>query len=480
MNAYSSFTSRNKQIVTCRVHIGHNTMGQRSLYSDYQTCNSRSGKLLGLNNKYQGRSYFIQCYANYRQIGETRRKVRFQAKAVDVKLEDLANKITTFGKVLGNVRTEGEHAGFMIGIYDMDTRKEPYSYMWVDISEVSDKEVIQDIKFESCVRLAGQLLSFQSLKASNIEIMDNPSDELIYVPKPKLQQSEQKTPTIAPVSIEDRMPNVKDTDIPQDKVELWEHMFANLDQYWDMRGEKEDNLKIPDFKHKTISNRGLWYDQYTPPEFLEKVQSGMVPPPYPGWSKLLDDPTKYWRTDPETKSKRPNVPDFYHKATGTPIWYNPQSHNEPIEKFMEFYTQVLNSQDDSQADVLPTDPWEDLLQHPENWSDLRANKVNPRAPDFRDNRYRNGLALWLDDAPQDVLDILESKGKELKFVKKRTKAELWEDLRDNEHDWIDNRQQKVMGMLKPNYPDFKSAKTGEGLWLSDTLPQWVVEKYLTE
>lgn len=49
----------------------------------------------------------------------------------------------------------------------------------------------------------------------------------------------------------------------------------------------------------------------------------------------------------------------------------------------------------------------------------------------------------------------------------------WRDLLKNSKQWIDHRENKLNGMVKPKHPDFKHKDTGAALWLSDA-PTWVL------
>ncbi|KAG6536485.1 hypothetical protein ZIOFF_001543 [Zingiber officinale] len=52
---------------------------------------------------------------------------------------------------------------------------------------------------------------------------------------------------------------------------------------------------------------------------------------------------------------------------------------------------------------------------------------------------------------------------------------LWDDLVLNPLDWSDNREDKLNGLIHPNYPDFKNRKTYQVLWV-DRAPSWVSER----
>ncbi|XP_042373652.1 protein OSB2, chloroplastic-like isoform X2 [Zingiber officinale] len=52
---------------------------------------------------------------------------------------------------------------------------------------------------------------------------------------------------------------------------------------------------------------------------------------------------------------------------------------------------------------------------------------------------------------------------------------LWDDLVLNPLDWFDNREDKLNGLIHPNYPDFKNQKTYQVLWVNRA-PSWVSER----
>ncbi|XP_076914622.1 protein OSB2, chloroplastic-like [Bidens hawaiensis] len=51
----------------------------------------------------------------------------------------------------------------------------------------------------------------------------------------------------------------------------------------------------------------------------------------------------------------------------------------------------------------------------------------------------------------------------------------WRDLLTNSKLWVDNREKKSKGLVKPNYPDFKHKDTGVALWLNKATPVDVLQ-----
>ncbi|XWS67386.1 hypothetical protein CRYUN_Cryun04dG0002900 [Craigia yunnanensis] len=56
-----------------------------------------------------------------------------------------------------------------------------------------------------------------------------------------------------------------------------------------------------------------------------------------------------------------------------------------------------------------------------------------------------------------------------------TAASMWRDLLDNPKEWQDYRENKLNGLVKPRYPDFKRKDGDLALWL-DSAPKWVLSE----
>ncbi|CAH8333585.1 unnamed protein product [Eruca vesicaria subsp. sativa] len=125
-----------------------------------------------------------------------------------------------------------------------------------------------------------------------------------------------------------------------------------------------------------------------------------------------------------------------------------------------------------------SNPWKHLLENPKEWLDCRGSKasglVKPKHPDFK-GKVGGGLSLWLNDAPDWVLqklnelefDVFLPKGK----LKQLKGEEFWKDLVQNPDKWYDNRSRKT----NVKAPDFKHKESGEALWMTDS-PTWVLSK----
>ncbi|KAL0889204.1 hypothetical protein Bca101_013187 [Brassica carinata] len=130
------------------------------------------------------------------------------------------------------------------------------------------------------------------------------------------------------------------------------------------------------------------------------------------------------------------------------------------------------------SDEGTSNPWNHLLENPKEWLDYRGSKasglVKPKHPDFK-GKVGGGLSLWLNDAPDWVLqklnelefDVFLPKGK----LKQLKGEEFWKDLAQNPDKWYDNRSNKT----NVKAPDFKHKESGEALWMTDS-PTWVLSK----
>ncbi|MED6148545.1 hypothetical protein PIB30_054108 [Stylosanthes scabra] len=188
------------------------------------------------------------------------------------------------------------------------------------------------------------------------------------------------------------------------------------------------------------------------------------------WNDLLSNPFEWW--DVRYSKENPKRAAFERKTDGELLFINSSTPKWLQDKL-----------DTMTIDLKPelkhsTDPWNDLLNDPKQWTDYRDSKhdglVNPRFPDLK-RKDGNG-AVWLNKAPSWVLSRL----KELKFdvpVVKSKQAkdskgdQCWNDLVNNPTKWWDNRIDK----RNPKAPDFKHKETGEGLWLNNA-PSWVSSK----
>ncbi|KAJ0788446.1 putative primosome PriB/single-strand DNA-binding, nucleic acid-binding protein [Helianthus annuus] len=86
----------------------------------------------------------------------------------------------------------------------------------------------------------------------------------------------------------------------------------------------------------------------------------------------------------------------------------------------------------------------DLAFEEENYAKLRDDSKSSPVRNFKDTRH------------------LQSDHK----VDKQSFHASWRDLMTNSKLWVDYREKKSNGLVKPNYPDFKHKDTGAALWLN--------------
>lgn len=135
----------------------------------------------------------------------------------------------------------------------------------------------------------------------------------------------------------------KDGDL---QLDLWRDLVKNPRQWWDYRDHKSNGLvkeKFPDFKQKG-TEKGLWLN--SAPEWV-----------LPGL-EILGLDVKFIGEKPGEMERRSKL--------------------------------------DSS--------WKNLVENPDKWWDNRANKRNPKGPDFK--HKETGEALWLSSSPAWVLPSL--------------------------------------------------------------------------
>eukprot|EP01026_Neomeris_dumetosa_P048011 TRINITY_DN41388_c0_g1_i3.p1 TRINITY_DN41388_c0_g1~~TRINITY_DN41388_c0_g1_i3.p1 ORF type:complete len:389 (+),score=59.77 TRINITY_DN41388_c0_g1_i3:147-1169(+) len=333
---------------------------------------------------------------------------------------------------------------------------------------MQDMSTVKSLKQGDVICVSGYIMGISTLQASQVTVTSRSSIEESSF---EIQPSRAVRSTTS--ELYPKLPVIMDYDVPKSFPELWEHMFANLEQYWDMRDQNaEDNRgdRSPSFVHKTLKQRGLWMDEDLPQEYEQWIAEGKVPVAYPGWKLLREKPSEFWR---KSKNAPEKAPSFVHKATQCGIWYHETEASQEQTQFMKAI-----SSPDFEGEK-PQDPWEDLFEHPEHWKDIRLSKTNPRAPDFRDALHPNGVALWLDSADAGVLERLEEMKDDLKFVKddRQKEEEDWASLIEKPELWIDFRKQKLDGKVKDRFPDFKSKDKRKALWIdSRSIPSWALDK----
>ncbi|EPS61785.1 hypothetical protein M569_13009, partial [Genlisea aurea] len=140
----------------------------------------------------------------------------------------------------------------------------------------------------------------------------------------------------------------------EETLALWKDLTKNSLQWWDFRSHKANKLvkdRYPDFKQK-VTNAALWLD----------AAPGWV---LPGLAKLEFDVMEIHPKKPYPGGER---------------------------------------SDKTKAEVNVTYTWKSLLTNPDEWQDYRANKKNPKFPDFK--HKETGEPIWLDKVPSWALDKL--------------------------------------------------------------------------
>lgn len=117
------------------------------------------------------------------------------------------------------------------------------------------------------------------------------------------------------------------------------------------------------------------------------------------------------------------------------------------------------------------DLWKDYFENPSNFWDNRASKLNLKAPDFK--HKSTGAGLWVDNKSTPLWvhkRFGEVPPNRTKDEKTKEGEKMWQLFFADPSDWWDNRTTKK----GPNYPDFRSKTTGDGLWVeSSSTPSWV-------
>ncbi|KAL7092043.1 hypothetical protein ACP275_12G141100 [Erythranthe tilingii] len=134
------------------------------------------------------------------------------------------------------------------------------------------------------------------------------------------------------------------------------------------------------------------------------------------WSDLVKNPLLWWdyRNHKSNGLVKEKFPDFKHKGTGKALWVNdaPKWVLPDLEK-LEFDVKVINAKpvqgvfdgsNGRKSFGKGEDSWKNLVENPNKWWDNRADKRNPRAPDFKHKETGDGL--WLSDSPSWALTRL--------------------------------------------------------------------------
>ncbi|KAM7476859.1 hypothetical protein LguiB_024102 [Lonicera macranthoides] len=123
----------------------------------------------------------------------------------------------------------------------------------------------------------------------------------------------------------------------------------------------------------------------------------------------------------------------------------------------------------------------DLITKPHEWWDIRSmKKGNSTAAAYE--HKNNGKLVWIDEStPEWILKKLECLTFDCKIdhqavrgaSKMKDGESSWRDLLKNSKQWCDHRENKLNGLVKAKFPDFKHKESGAALWLN-TAPQWVL------
>ncbi|KAK4342985.1 hypothetical protein RND71_038801 [Anisodus tanguticus] len=121
------------------------------------------------------------------------------------------------------------------------------------------------------------------------------------------------------------------------------------------------------------------------------------------WRDLIKNTKQWWdcrkaKLDGIVKARHP---DFKKKDSSTSLWLEnaPRWILEGLEG-LEFDVYAPKPKGVGKE----VDSWKDLVENPYNWWDNRANKLNPKAPDFK--HKNTGIGLWVGSSPDWVLSRL--------------------------------------------------------------------------
>ncbi|XP_076910472.1 protein OSB2, chloroplastic-like [Bidens hawaiensis] len=95
-------------------------------------------------------------------------------------------------------------------------------------------------------------------------------------------------------------------------------------------------------------------------------------------------------------------------------------------------------------------------------------KMSLKEPDF--------ISLQQGSKPSPVYNSKETRHLHSdRKADKQSSYGSWRDLLINSKLWVDNREKKSKGLVKPNYPDFKHKDTGVARWLNKATPVEVLQ-----
>lgn len=119
------------------------------------------------------------------------------------------------------------------------------------------------------------------------------------------------------------------------------------------------------------------------------------------WRDLVKNPQQ-WRDYRDHKSNglvKEKFPDFKQKGTEKGLWLSsaPEWVLPGLEKLGIDIKVIGEMERPSKLDS----SWKNLVENPDKWWDNRANKRNPKGPDFK--HKETGEALWLSSSPAWML-----------------------------------------------------------------------------
>jgi len=216
------------------------------------------------------------------------------------------------------------------------------------------------------------------------------------------------------------------------------------------------------------------------------------------WTSCIESPN--WMDFRKAKNLgrvKESHPDFKDPDRGLALWLTTDS-NTP-----DWVPEKLQGLPDKHwVQALPTvdSDWEDIVNNPSNWMDFRVKKfageLKDAHPDFKS--VSGDLPVWMKRAPRWFVEKIETlqpghfaahqetqKSTPTRAVTSSIKEQLWISVFDEPEDWLDFRDAKNCGAVKPKHPDFKPKEKyhrtlnsllldNTALWLNDpATPDWV-------
>lgn len=119
------------------------------------------------------------------------------------------------------------------------------------------------------------------------------------------------------------------------------------------------------------------------------------------WRDLVKNPQQWWdyRDHKSSGLVKEKFPDFKQKGTEKGLWLSsaPEWVLPGLEKLGIDIKVIGEMERPSKLDS----SWKNLVENPDKWWDNRANKRNPKGPDFK--HKETGEALWLSSSPAWML-----------------------------------------------------------------------------